>query len=381
MAAPRAEKQRNQSRPTSLGGGKVRVQHRLHGEKAPPKDDRSIQRQKRSTRSSRKPRVRHEYDTPFDDKGRCHYHKNVQLASKKMTGGWKVLCSACPKCMEQKMTPTTAHGSGDEISVRSIRSVKSSSAASSSGGGKKYDANGCCVVHSHIQVAKKKVLGGGWKVMRVCPSCNGGTTLGLDDDNVSLKSGRSGRSASSRRSTKSSKSRSKSKSRPGKASKSGRYGSLPFDGDGYCCVHPSVQIAQKKMMGGFKIIHDVCPECAAEGTGGGGGGGSRRNRSASRGRLRSLSRHRKEKKDDGGDETSTKKKKRIRVKNLKTEDENGEHGRYSGYVNDDHQPHGEGAMKYEDGNVWEGVWNEGSQVHGKLKKGAPKKKAEKSSKH
>ena len=29
---------------------------------------------------------------PFDEKGRCHYHKNVQLAVKKnFGGGWKIL--------------------------------------------------------------------------------------------------------------------------------------------------------------------------------------------------------------------------------------------------------------------------------------------------
>jgi len=192
----------------------------------------------------------------------------------------------------------------------------------------------------------------------------------------------------SRNKTKSSK---PSNSRPGKASKSGRYGALPFDGDGYCCVHPSVQIAQKKMMGGFKIIHNVCPECAAEeGARGGGvgegrdrdGGGSRRHRSVSRGaRHRSSSRHRRggDKRDDNDEasECASIKKKRIRVKNLKTEDENGKHGRYSGYVNEDHQPHGNGVMKYEDGTEWDGVWSEGSQVHGKIKKGS-KKKAEKS---
>ena len=30
------------------------------------------------------------YDTPFDAKGRCHHHPNLQLAKKKLTGGWKV---------------------------------------------------------------------------------------------------------------------------------------------------------------------------------------------------------------------------------------------------------------------------------------------------
>lgn len=326
----------------------------------------------RSKSRDRKPKVRREYDTPFDEKGRCHYHKNVQLASKKMTGGWRVLCTSCPKCMEEKFSHNP--DGGDDGSVRSVKSAANAAAS----GGKKYDANGCCVVHSHIQIAKKKVLGGGWKIMRSCPSCDGGTNLGLDDDNVSLKSGRSARSASSRKSTRSAKSSSKSK--PGKASKSGRYGALPFDGDGYCCVHPSVQIAQKKMMGGFKIIHDVCPECAQE-KGSSGGRSGRKTRSVSRGR-RSSSRPTPRASDgnesDGG---STRRRKRIRVKNLKTEDENGRHGRYSGYVDDDHRPHGDGVMRYENGDEWEGVWHEGSQVHGRMKKGNGKKKAKESAKH
>ena len=59
-----------------------------------------------------------QYDTPFDDKGRCHYHKNVQLASKKISGGWKVLHSICPKCMED---------ADDDKSHKSSRSNKSSS--------------------------------------------------------------------------------------------------------------------------------------------------------------------------------------------------------------------------------------------------------------
>lgn len=31
-----------------------------------------------------------EYDSPFDSKGRCHYHSQVQLAKKKLMGGWNV---------------------------------------------------------------------------------------------------------------------------------------------------------------------------------------------------------------------------------------------------------------------------------------------------
>lgn len=30
------------------------------------------------------------FDSPFDPKGRCHYHPSISLAKKKLTGGWKV---------------------------------------------------------------------------------------------------------------------------------------------------------------------------------------------------------------------------------------------------------------------------------------------------
>jgi hypothetical protein len=42
----------------------------------------------RSRSATRRPR--RVYDTPFDVKGRCHHHPNMQLAKKKLTGGWKV---------------------------------------------------------------------------------------------------------------------------------------------------------------------------------------------------------------------------------------------------------------------------------------------------
>ena len=110
-------------RNTSLGGGKVRSGHKLHGAAAAPtvrsrsrsrsrpRDGGDRQRvaanhvdarldelngangggpparaRSRSRGPSGKSRSRVQYDTPFDDKGRCHYHKNVQLAAKKMTG-------------------------------------------------------------------------------------------------------------------------------------------------------------------------------------------------------------------------------------------------------------------------------------------------------
>lgn len=211
-------------------------------------------RDARSKSRDPKPRARRVYDTPFDHNGRCHYHRNVQLATKKMTGGWAVVHSTCPKCMEE--------ADGGIIDGDGASENKASRVADAHG---QYDKNGCCVRHTHIQVAKKKMLGG-FKVVRTCPACNG-DDVGLDDISVSSKkSSKSTRSSSSRKtSTSTSHTTRGSGGKSGKGTSSGRYGRLPFDADGYCCRHPAVQLAKKKVMGGgFKIIHNICPHCSLE---------------------------------------------------------------------------------------------------------------------
>lgn len=253
-SAPTSSSRGRSSKATSLGGGKVRKGHGIHGTKKPSNGstDERVSRE-RSRSRVRKEKV--QYDTPFDDKGRCHYHKNVQLATKKMSGGWKVMHAMCPKCMED--------ANDDDKSHKSSKSNKSSRSSSEKKAEQQqeeekpkrdaagqFDKNGCCVLHPHIQVAKKKVLGG-WKVVRTCPSCEG-KDVGLDDDDFSVCSGKSERSAKSTRSNKSS---SHKKGKRGEAVQSGKYGALPFDGEGYCCQHPSVRIAKKKAMGGWKVSH------------------------------------------------------------------------------------------------------------------------------
>lgn len=117
----------------------------------------------------RKPsRECHEYDTPFDKSGRCHYHVNVQLASKKFTGGWHILLQVCPKCMEQKTMTKKKSSKGREENTLTVYSSARSSRGMGRGDalGQQHDDNGCCIVHSHVQVATKKLLGGGWKVRR-----------------------------------------------------------------------------------------------------------------------------------------------------------------------------------------------------------------------
>merc|ERR1712086_205765 len=113
-----------------------------------------------------------------------------------------------------------------------------------------------------------------------------------------------------------------------------------FDKNGCCVLHPHIQGAKKKLF-----------RRKSRGTG----------RVSDSSGSEALSR-----KDSTG--SSTSKKKRIRVRNLRTEDEEGNHGQYTGYVNNDHQPDGDGVMKYTDGSRYDGVWNEGSKVHGKTTK-------------
>ena len=63
--------------------------------------------------------------------------------------------------------------------------------------------------------------------------------------------------------------------------------------------------------------------------------------------------------------SSSKRAKRVRVKNLKTEDGEGNVGRYTGYVDDEHKPNGQGSIEYKDGTSWSGAWEHGSKVHPK----------------
>lgn len=96
---PSCQTEKHKSRKgTSLSGGKVR-EGRVHGMPSSRRPSLGRDRQSagesssgashrsrsRSRPKERKPRK--EYDTPFDGKGRCHHHKNVQLAAKKFGGG------------------------------------------------------------------------------------------------------------------------------------------------------------------------------------------------------------------------------------------------------------------------------------------------------
>ena len=118
----------------------------------------------------------------------------------------------------------------------------------------------------------------------------------------------------------------------------------------------------------FQVIHNICPDCAIDASSNAGSNRSRLSRKSSgTGRYHD---------DSGSDASSFKsdpstsssrssRKVKIRVKAMKYQDESGKEGRYTGDVNEDHRPHGQGKIKYQDGTAFEGVWSEGSQVHGK----------------
>ena len=76
--------------------------------------------------------------------------------------------------------------------------------------------------------------------------------------------------------------------------------------------------------------------------------------------------------------SSFSRKKKIRVKDMRYRDEHGRDGRYSGDVDEDHSPHGQGKIKYKDVSVFTGVWSEGSQMHGKTTKASRSSKLSRS---
>ena len=375
-------------RVTSLGGkGVVKRNHGVHGIPSPLK----------KSNSGRHMDV--EYDTPFDETGKCHHHPNVQMATKKVRGGWKILIKACPKCIEAKYEEEESVHSGSRCSRRSGRSERScdrrsrsqnrsklsnklerdrsqsdtgsvsskstskrsvhsrNTAVTSSG---KFDKNGCCTHHPLIQVAKKKLLGG-WKELRDCPKCRDPTYDDINDA-ASISSKRSTSSRKSSRSVKSNSSR-----RGGR--KTDRYGSLPFDEEGYCHAHPGIRLAKKKALGGWKVLFDICPDCANDASSQAGSTRSRSSRRSGTGRYydptsagsdaSSMQSSKKSNQSSSG-------RKKIRVKDMRYKDENGREGKYSGEVNEEYEPHGQGKMKYKNGTLFIGVWSDGVAVHGKI---------------
>ena len=298
-------------------------------------DDKRRRSRSASTRRTSSSRAsaqtpKKEYDTPFDTKGRCHHHPNMQLARKKLTGGWKVLIDNCPKCMEDVYTKD----SSDNRSVASRRSTTRSKSPHRVGGGDHKSSS--------------KSVGGG---------C----------DN---------RSVSSRRSNRSTRS-SRSKILPLIVTNKNEESHHPYDGKGYCHQHSNVRLAKKKFTGGWKILLDRCTECVADDKADSKSvcsKSSRRSRSKSvcsrssrhddkRRQSRRLSDTTSPSGDMAASNSSNIKKKSV--KKTSYTDDTGKEGFYTGYVNEQHKPHGRGKIEYKDGSKYSGTWMEGSKVHGK----------------
>ncbi|KAL7502482.1 hypothetical protein ACHAWX_000499, partial [Stephanocyclus meneghinianus] len=296
---------RSRSRPSSRSQQQQQQRGRSDEDES-KSTTRSKSSQRQRAPSVGRSRTRKEYDTPFDSKGRCHYHAHVQLAKKKIMGGWNVLLDNCPKCIEENYINDTSDNRSDTSrrsnrtakSSRSVRSTKSVSRGRVSSRNSHqcespFDCNGYCNRHNYVRLAKKKTLGG-WKIIQsFCPEC-----VKEDSHADENASERSGGSRQSRRSGLSKSSRVSKSSR--------RSGLSRYKEDETESAHSTSQSEQVRK----KLVKKMA-YCDAE---------------------------------------------------------TGEEGLYTGYVNGDYQPHGRGKMAYENGERYDGTWCEGTKVHGKTSK-------------
>ena len=170
---------------------------------------------KRHSAKPKKPRTVCINGVPFDKNGCCNMHPHIKLASKKLLGGWKIHHEFCKVCVSeaenddgQSSVGTGASGYSDNtdgtghtgVSQRSTRSrrsacrsvVSASRSVKSTGSAKSMaswtsnqskkrvqeghdisflplDADGFCLHHPDVQLAKMSKQGG-WKVLLdFCP--------------------------------------------------------------------------------------------------------------------------------------------------------------------------------------------------------------------
>ncbi len=160
-----------------------------------------------------------------------------------------------------------------------------------------FDANGYCIMHPDVRMAKMK--SGGWKVVREkCHKClrlaHSSSTVSLTGDSFHEESNRRYAARSQRDAHQRSSSRGRCRERhnrddhkstqPQSRSKSIRSRSksvrrkiqqlttkrtvcvdgAPFDKNGRCFVHNHIKLASRKLLGGWKIHFRFCPECAED---------------------------------------------------------------------------------------------------------------------
>ena len=357
---------------------------------------------------------------PFDGDGYCTLHQEVRLA--KMTAvGWKVLNDKCYKCLHRRNSPSTesltesdSHKGESSRHLRQKRNEQRSGSCSRGrhrdthgsmskgirsrskslrikiqGGlvpkrtvcvdGAPFDKNGRCFVHDYVKLASKKLLGG-WKIhLPFCPECakeeedneenrsviSGISGLsrrsfasGYDDHSVASSTYHSVRSSRSYKSTASAVSWTSKQARKRLDKKDDSF--LPLDKDGYCLHHPAVQLAEIDREGGWNIILDFCPECAEETLIM--GGPKHRPRKLSRHSSRRLSVSSRSARSFGSKSVGST---GTFVEKMPYIDGEGQPGHYTGNVNGEGRPTGRGKMKYKNGSKFDGVWEEGTKIHGK----------------
>ena len=151
------------------------------------------------------------FDTPFDDRGCCHHHPQVQMATKKVQGRWKILTAACSKCIEADYNEqrreerrdrlqrgaeagrrAAAVGGGEEATTP--RSIPAAPGSAPSRPGPIPSPRAPTTTRTSaapptppFRFPRRSSLGG-WKEYRICPKC---LDLAYNDmsDNASVRSG------------------------------------------------------------------------------------------------------------------------------------------------------------------------------------------------
>jgi hypothetical protein len=162
---------------------------------------------------------------PFDADGYCTSHPDVRLAKMK-AGGWKVLNEKCHKCLHRQNTPSTESFTSDS-----------------------------CHEESHRRREKQNQR----DARRRSSSRGRHRETHHRDEHKTLQRSRSG--------SKSISSRSKSLCRRVKQLTPKRtvcVNGVPFDKSGRCFVHNHIKLASKKLLGGWKVHYQFCPECAKD---------------------------------------------------------------------------------------------------------------------
>ncbi|KAL9183698.1 hypothetical protein ACHAXT_004554 [Thalassiosira profunda] len=318
-----------------------RSQHDAHDRSQSPKPARrrSFSLSSRSRKGGRGTRSKNRVPkcvngAPFDKHGRCFDHPQVKLASKRLLGGWKIHMELCPLCERDGEYGGSDYGSqcgGSVASGMSQLSFDSRKSGTSARSGRSMRS-------ANASVASRQSRGS-------VRSFASKSSRGSDRSTSSWSSG-----GSSGRRVHRTNSKDES--------------FLPLDEEGYCLRHPDVQLAQMSRRGGLKIIMDFCPECAEESLARGGSGGSReivaKRNNSTESVCSSHHSRRSSFRSDGSSSTY--------IERMPYVDGEGHPGHYTGHVDEEGQPDGEGKLRYINGDKYDGIWHGGTKLHGKTTK-------------